>query len=73
MVVTEGGLADSSGAAAQLSAYVPRLTLEWMRDAPAERSRRLEGTLVFVDVSGFTRMSERLSTLGRAGAEEVRA
>ena len=71
MVATEGGLTESSGAAAQLSAYVPRLTLEWMRDAPLERSRRIEGTLVFVDVSGFTRMSERLATLGRAGAEEV--
>ena len=71
MVTTEGGLTESSGAAAQLSAYVPRLTLEWMQDAPLERSRRIEGTLVFVDVSGFTRMSERLATLGRAGAEEV--
>ncbi len=50
---------------------MPRLTLEWMRDAPLERRRRIEGTLVFVDVSGFTRMSERLATLGRAGAEEV--
>ena len=69
-VVTEGGLTQSD-VAAQLTPYVPRLTLEWIRDAPHERSRRIDGTLVFVDVSGFTRMSERLATLGRAGAEEV--
>ena len=31
----------------------------------------MDGTLVFVDVSGFTRLSERLARRGRAGAEEV--
>jgi len=51
--------------------YVPRLVIEWARDMPAERWRELEGTLAFVDISGFTAMSERLSSRGRAGAEEV--
>jgi class 3 adenylate cyclase/predicted ATPase len=31
----------------------------------------LHGTLLFSDVSGFTAMSEKLSTLGREGAEQV--
>ncbi|MDY7077850.1 MAG: tetratricopeptide repeat protein [Chloroflexota bacterium] len=31
----------------------------------------LDGALLFADISGFTAMSERLSTLGRVGAEEI--
>ena len=33
--------------------------------------RELEGTLVSVDLSGFTALSERLQAKGRAGAEEL--
>ena len=33
--------------------------------------REVEGTVAFIDISGFTAMSEQLSSLGRAGAEEV--
>ena len=33
--------------------------------------RELDGTLVSVDLSGFTRLSERLQAKGRAGAEEL--
>src|SRR3954470_20402597 len=51
--------------------YLPRITLEWLRDAPAERHRALPGTMAFVDISGFTAMSERLAPKGRLGAEEV--
>ena len=51
--------------------YLPRITLEWLRDAPSERHRALTGTMAFVDVSGFTAMSERLAPKGRLGAEEV--
>ena len=60
-----------SQASADLVPFVPRLTLEWLRDEPAASWRELEGTLAFIDISGFTAMSERLSGLGRAGAEEV--
>ena len=56
---------------AELVSFVPRLTLEWLRDDPESLWREVEGTLAFVDISGFTAMSERLSSLGRAGAEEV--
>jgi class 3 adenylate cyclase/tetratricopeptide (TPR) repeat protein len=58
-------------ASAELVSFVPRLTLEWLRNDPDSHWREVEGTLAFVDISGFTAMSERLSSLGRAGAEEV--
>src|SRR5436305_10367294 len=51
--------------------YVPRLVVEWLRDDPERTRLTVEGTLAFVDISGFTAMSERLSSRGKAGAEEV--
>jgi class 3 adenylate cyclase len=56
---------------ADLVPFVPRLTLEWLRDEPDRLSRELDATIAFVDISGFTAMSEQLSNLGKAGAEEV--
>jgi class 3 adenylate cyclase/tetratricopeptide (TPR) repeat protein len=56
---------------ADLVSFVPRLTLEWLRSSPDLRWLEVEGSLAFVDISGFTAMSEKLSSLGRAGAEEV--
>ena len=60
-----------AGSPAELVSFVPRLTLEWLRDHPTQQWLEVDGTLAFVDISGFTAMSERLSSLGRAGAEEV--
>jgi class 3 adenylate cyclase/tetratricopeptide (TPR) repeat protein len=57
--------------AALLAPYVPRLALEWLTETPAEQHRSVEGTLVFVDLSGFTALTERLAARGRAGAEEI--
>ena len=51
--------------------YLPRLTVRWSREPEPLRARELEGTLVSLDVSGFTRLSERLQAKGRAGAEEL--
>ena len=57
--------------------YVPRLTLDWARadasvgDPDAPVTRVVEGTMVFADISGFTKMSERLARHGKVGAEEV--
>src|SRR4051812_34432727 len=54
-----------------LASFVPRLTAEWLRDSPERLWQEIEGTVAFVDISGFTAMSERLSGIGKAGAEEV--
>jgi class 3 adenylate cyclase/tetratricopeptide (TPR) repeat protein len=51
--------------------YVPRLVIDWLRGDPTQRWQGREGTLAFVDISGFTAMSELLAQRGRAGAEEV--
>jgi len=55
----------------RLALYLPRLLIEWRNEAPEVSFREIEGTLVFVDISGFTRMSERLARKGKVGAEEV--
>jgi class 3 adenylate cyclase/tetratricopeptide (TPR) repeat protein len=51
--------------------YLPRLVLDWAAQAPAEPWRELDGSLVSVDLSGFTALAERLQAKGRAGAEEL--
>ena len=60
-----------STSSAELVSFVPRLTIEWLRDHPDDLSREVDGTVAFIDISGFTAMSEKLSSQGRAGAEEV--
>ena len=58
--------------AATLSPYLPRLLLQWLMDEPGRpAAQELDGSVVLVDISGFTKMSERLARKGKAGAEEV--
>jgi class 3 adenylate cyclase len=52
-------------------AYLPRLVREWPRTAGDAPFRTLDGSLVSVDISGFTALSEKLAARGRAGAEEL--
>ena len=54
-----------------LAPFVPRLVQEWLADEPERRWRAVDATAVFVDISGFTRLSERLAGHGRVGAEEL--
>jgi class 3 adenylate cyclase/tetratricopeptide (TPR) repeat protein len=61
----------SGHAGSGLVLYLPRLLIDWQDEAPDASFREIEGTLVFVDISGFTRMSERLARKGKVGAEEV--
>jgi class 3 adenylate cyclase/tetratricopeptide (TPR) repeat protein len=68
MTTTDSGGSDN---VAELVSFVPRLTLEWLRSHPERQWLELDGTLAFVDISGFTAMSEQLSSRGNAGAEEV--
>ena len=64
-------MSDAVAAVAGLEPYLPRLTVAWARHHPEERFRELEATLVSVDLSGFTALSERLAAKGRAGSEEL--
>ena len=55
----------------KLRPFLPRLSIRWLAEHPQLRAQVIDGTVVFVDISGFTKMSERLARLGRVGAEEV--
>jgi class 3 adenylate cyclase/tetratricopeptide (TPR) repeat protein len=55
--------------AARLAVYVPRLLLGGR--PPVAQHWATEGSLLFCDVSGFTRLSERLARQGKSGAEEL--
>jgi class 3 adenylate cyclase/tetratricopeptide (TPR) repeat protein len=61
---------DPASAAGSLLSYVPRLLRTWP-DSTSQLD--VEGTLLSADLSGFTRLSERLAALGREGAEELTA
>lgn len=60
-----------AGTAGTLASFVPRLALDWLHESPGAVHRRLGGTLLFVDVSGFTALTERLAARGKVGAEEI--
>src|SRR2546430_46106 len=53
--------------------YLPRLVVDWNREQRSGGVCELDGTLVSVDISGFTRLSERLQAKGRAGAPRAPA
>ena len=54
-----------------LRPYAPRLLIRWLAEQPHLSFRTLDGSMLFVDISGFTKMSERLARHGKVGAEEV--
>ena len=54
-----------------LRPYLPRLVLHRLAGKSDRLAWELDGSLVLVDISGFTRMSERLSRKGKVGAEEI--
>lgn len=54
-----------------LQAYLPRLIRYWNVEAPGRLHRAVDGSMVLMDISGFTKMSERLARHGNVGAEEV--
>ena len=63
-------LAD--GDADALASSIPRVARVWADTGPDEDlHRRIDGSVVFVDISGFTKMSERLARFGNVGAEHV--
>ena len=54
-----------------LKPYMPRVVLRWLCEDQRETFRDIDGTVVFVDISGFTKLSERLAKRGKVGAEEL--
>jgi class 3 adenylate cyclase/tetratricopeptide (TPR) repeat protein len=54
-----------------LNRYVPRVLLRRLLDDSDDAVVTHDGTLVFVDVSGFTKLSERLARSGKEGAERL--
>ncbi|UNK71483.1 adenylate/guanylate cyclase domain-containing protein [Microbacterium sp. H1-D42] len=60
---------DFSHDPAVLSAFAPRIVGEWSAGDSQRGHRRMPGTMVFADISGFTRLTERLARRGRVGAE----
>ena len=53
--------------------YLPRLSIDWLAERPGDTFRVEPGTVVFVDISGFTKLSEGLAKHGTVGAEELTA
>ncbi|HEY3178203.1 MAG TPA: tetratricopeptide repeat protein [Casimicrobiaceae bacterium] len=58
-------------AAERVRPYVPRTVQQHLVDEPGSRCWIAEGTAVFVDISGFTQLSEQLARKGREGAEQI--
>lgn len=56
---------------ARAGLYVPRVLQQHLAEDPQARGWTREGTAAFVDISGFTKMSERLAQRGREGAEQI--
>jgi class 3 adenylate cyclase/tetratricopeptide (TPR) repeat protein len=54
-----------------LAPYLPALLRGGVPANPHPVRWSAHGTLVMLDISGFTRLTERLATRGRAGAEEL--
>jgi class 3 adenylate cyclase len=54
-----------------LDCYAPRIVLERLARAPENLVETLQGTMLFADISGFTRLSERLARAGKEGAEHL--
>ena len=51
--------------------YVPAVVIDWLLDSPEASYRTVQGTLSFIDISGFTQLTERLAQAGKVGAEEI--
>ncbi|HUG08806.1 MAG TPA: adenylate/guanylate cyclase domain-containing protein [Acidimicrobiia bacterium] len=63
-------MAVATSEGANLTRYVPRLSAEWSLST-TEAWQEVEGTLCYIDISGFTALSEKLARRGRIGAEEL--
>src|SRR4030095_11670662 len=62
---------SAAPAADRANRYVARMLQQHLVDDPGSRGWTEEGTAAFVDVSGFTALSEQLARKGREGAEQI--
>ena len=53
------------------TSYVPRILLRHLAEDPEATWWTTDGSVVFVDISGFTKLSEKLAKVGKEGAEQV--
>lgn len=51
--------------------YTSRLEHDWLTTEPEVRHRRISGSLMSADLSGFTALSERLAGRGKEGSERL--
>jgi len=62
---------SAAGERPAVTSYAPRLLLRHLAEDPERAAWTVDGTVVFVDISGFTKLSERLAKHGKEGAEQV--
>jgi class 3 adenylate cyclase len=62
---------NTSDARSRVAPFLSRMVVGWAEAAPEKRWRTVEGTLVYVEVGGFTSLSARLARRGPAGADEL--
>lgn len=62
---------SAADAGDDLLPYLPQLVLGWTPTDDDDRHMSVAGTLAFVDISGFTQLTERLARKGKVGAEEM--
>lgn len=62
---------DLDHGAERLALYVPRILQQHVAGGSGVRGWSAVGAAAFVDVSGFTRLSEQLAKRGKEGAEQI--
>ncbi len=62
---------DHRAATVTASPHFSLLETRWIAEHPTLRYRRLTGSLLSADLSGFTALSERLASRGREGSERL--
>jgi class 3 adenylate cyclase/tetratricopeptide (TPR) repeat protein len=72
VVAATDTLDERTDANRRLTPYVPRLVIDWLRSSPEAVASTVEGSLLFADISGFTKLSEALARRGKVGAELMR-
>jgi class 3 adenylate cyclase/tetratricopeptide (TPR) repeat protein len=68
---SEPAARDSAPESKRAALYVARILQQHLVDDPTHAHWTVDGTAAFVDISGFTALSELLARKGREGAEQI--